>query len=374
MRGAWWAVGFLVLLVLVALLSGVIANDRPIVVRDAQGLRFPALGGGSYHSNSAVDFVVYAPVPFRAGQTDLAEPPYLPPLSRSSDGRLHWLGTDRLGRDTAAGLVTGTRVAVVVGLGSLLVALLIGLPLGALSGFYGNDRVSVPAYTYWSVILGLIVGVAYGVGSLLPLAPTLGVGWVLILVAVLVSLAVLRGVLRLFSRWVRGLRSTVTVPLDRGVMLLLGLTASVPGLILMIVALSFINRASIGVVVVVLGVLGWTAIARFLRSELMRIRELPYIAAAQVSGVGEWRLLVRHALPNALGPVSVVAAFLVGGSILAEAALSFLGIGLPADVVTWGNLLRQSRMQPSAWWLAVFPGILLTLTVLACNSLRKAEL
>ena len=109
----------------------------------------------------------------------------------------------------------------------------------------------------------------------------------------------------------------------------------------------------------------WPTVARFVRAELLRIRSLPYIEAARGSGIGKWRLLFVHALPNAAGPVLVTAGFLVVAAILLEAFLSFLGIGIPNDVATWGAILRRSRAAPAAWWLAVFPGLLLTFTVLA---------
>nr|WP_256534214.1 ABC transporter permease [Lewinella sp. JB7] len=178
-------------------------------------------------------------------------------------------------------------------------------------------------------------------------------------------------IFRALSLVIGGLRGVVALPIDRVVQFLLEITVSIPGLVLLIVALSIVRRPSIWTVVLIIGLLGWTSIARFLRAELIRIRSMPYIAAARVSGVGELRLLLRHALPNAVAPVFVVAAFMVGSSILAEAVLSFLGIGVPAQQVTWGSMLQQARVRPDSWWLAVFPGLLLTLTVLACNSLRS---
>ncbi|MEL6358196.1 MAG: ABC transporter permease subunit, partial [Bacteroidota bacterium] len=87
------------------------------------------------------------------------------------------------------------------------------------------------------------------------------------------------------------------------------------------------------------------------------------------------RILLRHALPNALGPVIVALAFGVAGAILLEAFLSFLSIGLPPDQVSWGSLLAQSRRQATAWWLAIFPGLAIFFTVLCLNvvgeSLRR---
>jgi peptide/nickel transport system permease protein len=141
--------------------------------------------------------------------------------------------------------------------------------------------------------------------------------------------------------------------------------------VLLIALLAIIKQSSIALVAIIIGVLAWPTVARYLRGELLRIRSLPYIEAARVSGVNRWRILFHHALPNAVGPLLVVACFGFGAAVLSEAALSFLGLGIPADQVTWGSLLRASRSQPSAWWLAVFPGLLLTGTVLAGNLLGE---
>ena len=336
-----WAQAYLILLVVVALLAPWLASDTA------------------------------APIPFRAETTALTGARYAPPGTPTADGRRHYLGTDRLGRDTAAGLVAGTRVAVLVGAGSLVLALLIGLPLGAVAGFFGDGGLQLPRAGLIALILGALVGSGYFWGSLAGLAEG-PVRWVLLwMCCVGVVTAGSYLLLRAVARWVIDLRKPVGLPVDRVVVLLIELVSSIPGLVLLIAVLSLVRAPSLWLVVLIIGLIGWTSIARFLRAELLRIRELPYIAAARITGVGEWSLLWRHALPNAIGPLVVVAAFFVGSSILAEAMLSFLGVGVPADQVTWGSMLQQSRARPEAWWLAVFPGLLLTLTVLACNRLRK---
>ena len=336
----------------VALLAPVLAGDRPVVL------------------GAATTIVIEPLIPFRAGTTALSGRRYAPPLTRSADGQRHWLGTDRLGRDVAAGLIAGARVAVVVGLGSVGLALLIGMPLGAVAGFFGDRGWRAPRLVPWSVGIGLLLGSGYTYASLRWVlgGQLLILGWIF---AVGIGTSATWLVLRLASRWISGLRRPVPVPLDRCVVFLIEAWSSVPGLIVLIALVTLVPRPTLGLIVLIIGLLGWPSIARFLRAELLRIRELTYISAARITGVGEWGLLWRHALPNAIAPLVVVAAFLLGSSILAEASLSFLGLGLPADQVTWGSLLQQSRARPEAWWLAVFPGLLLTVTVLACNRLRR---
>ena len=99
---------------------------------------------------------------------------------------------------------------------------------------------------------------------------------------------------------------------------------------------------------------------------------MPYLEAAQLAGIPHRRILWRHAMPNAIPPILVVAAFGISSGVLIEAFLSFLGLGVPADSVTWGTLLNQARDQFSAWWLAVFPGMGIFLTVTAFNLLGEA--
>lgn len=354
MKGRGWAAGFLGAIAVVALLADVLTGDRPLMV---------------INEGSSDELSIWPLIPYEAVLVDLSEPGLLPPLSIGSNGR-HWLGTDPLGRDTAAGVVAGTRIAVLVGLGSLLIALVIGIPLGAVAGFYGDEGMKASRYTLYACLLGLPLGVIYTFTSLG--GADIAGEWLLLsgLLVTACLISILWIALKLLSKLVAPLKVPVGVPFDRVVLFMLELTVSIPRLVLLIGLLSFAYRPSLWTVVLVIGLLGWTPVARFLRGELLRIRELPYIDAARIGGVGEIRLLLGHALPNAIGPVAVVAAFMVGGSILAEAMLSFLGLGVPAEQVTWGSLLQQSRANPTAWWLAVFPGVLLTLTVLACNSLR----
>lgn len=377
MRNGRWAYWFLGVLLLVAVLADFIAGGRPLVAHYDSSLRFPVFETDLPTEDWAtvpVDWAVWPPIPFRAADTDLSQAGYRPPLTPAADGRgWHWLGTDRLGRDTAAGLVSGVRVAVWVGLGSVALSLLLGLPLGAVAGYFGDHGIRLPRGRALALMLGVITAGLYAASTLFAL--TTGVFHFILLSLLTLGAAcsfwfLLFSVLAGRISW---LRQPVGLPVDRLVVLLLELTVSIPGLVLLIAILSYVDRTSLGIVVLTIGLLGWTPVARFLRAELLRIRELPYIAAARVGGVGELRLLFRHALPNAIGPVVVVAAFMVGTSILAEAMLSFLGIGVPADQVTWGSILQQSRARPDAWWLAVFPGLLLTLTLLACNSLRQVR-
>jgi len=125
---------------------------------------------------------------------------------------------------------------------------------------------------------------------------------------------------------------------------------------------------SIWTIMIALGLTTWTTEARFVRGELLRIREMDYAYAARATGAGDARIIAKHLLPNALAPVLVSASFGVAYAILTESALSFLGLGVPLPTATWGSILSSAQQYIEyAWWLVVFPGAAIFLTVAAFN-------
>jgi peptide/nickel transport system permease protein len=121
-----------------------------------------------------------------------------------------------------------------------------------------------------------------------------------------------------------------------------------------------------------LGAIGWTPAARYLRTEFARLRSSEQIVAARAIGAGHLRIVLRHLLPQSLGPVLVTLAFGIGAASLAEATLSFVGVGISPPTPSWGQLLFESLSHVGgAWWLAVFPGAALFALVLGCNELAE---
>lgn len=122
-------------------------------------------------------------------------------------------------------------------------------------------------------------------------------------------------------------------------------------------------------IILVLGVGQWITYARIVRAQTLSLREKEFVEAARAMGDGTMSILFRTILPNIMAPLTVIASFNVASVILSEAALSFLGLGVPPDVPTWGSMLSESREQLLAnrWWLAVFPGTAIVLVVLAFN-------
>lgn len=122
--------------------------------------------------------------------------------------------------------------------------------------------------------------------------------------------------------------------------------------------------------ILVLGITGWVSYSRIVRSQVLSLRTSDYVIAAQTAGVGTARVLFRHILPNAIGPVITIATFQVASSILAESSLSFLGVGIPPTIATWGNILHAGQLyMTTAWWISVFPGVCILLIVVSINIL-----
>jgi len=149
----------------------------------------------------------------------------------------------------------------------------------------------------------------------------------------------------------------------RGVDMLL----SFPRLVLLITVVALFEP-SIALVTTVLGLTGWMGTARVVRGEVLTVRERPYVEAARALGYGDLRILGRHVLPNAVSPVIVSATLGVGHAILAEAALSFLGLGVQPPTPSWGNMVAAGRdVMLDAWWITTFPGLAIVLTVMSFN-------
>ncbi len=145
-----------------------------------------------------------------------------------------------------------------------------------------------------------------------------------------------------------------------------------PTFFLIITIVAMLQQGSIELLMLLIGLTGWTPIARFMRGEVLRVRNLEYVSAATALGYSTPRVIFRHVLPNAIAPVLIYAAFGIVSAILFESALSFLGFGVPPTVVTWGSVLYKARESTYSWWLAVFPGLMIFITVSAFNFIGDA--
>ncbi len=140
----------------------------------------------------------------------------------------------------------------------------------------------------------------------------------------------------------------------------------------LILAVIAMLEPSIWYIMIIIGLTGWMGVARLVRAEVLSIRERDYIMAAKALGASDFRIIFRHVLPNALSPVLVSATLGVAGAILTESALSFLGIGVQPPTPSWGNILSAGKDYIEfAWWLSLFPGLAILVTVLSYNLLGE---
>ncbi len=159
--------------------------------------------------------------------------------------------------------------------------------------------------------------------------------------------------------------------IDAVVMRFVDIMLCFPTFFLILAVIAFLDP-SIWNIMIVIGITSWMGVARLVRAEFLSLREREFVLAARAVGAGDLRLIFRHMLPNALSPVLVSATLGVAGAILTESALSFLGIGVQPPTPSWGNMLIAGKQTLGyAWWLSVFPGLAILITVLGYNLLGE---
>jgi peptide/nickel transport system permease protein len=389
-RLAVWSLRALYVLLFVALFADFLANEKPLYCKIEGRTYFPVLkqyavnlGWSQWTAQFAnadwlhlkYDAVIFAPIPYSATTIDRKNMSYASPTKKQnvpSNRFRHWLGTDQVGRDVLAGMIAGTRTAMLVGVVSMAIATVIGIFFGAVAGYFGDERLKMSRIRLILNLIGVLLGIFYGfiVRSYQLAEGNFGTEIFKSLGIFILIMLVVNGIDFAFKK-LNILQQKITIPADLLVMRSVEILNSIPALLLILSVVAVIRKPSILYVLAIIGLIRWTSIAKFMRAELLKIRSLPYIEAARAMGFTDWRIVVRHALPNALTPVLIAVAFGVAGSILLEAFLSFLGVGVAADQVTWGTLLNSARRAPSAWWLAVFPGLAIFVTVLVFNLLGE---
>jgi len=393
-RLAVWSLRFFYVIVFFAVFADFIANERPLYCNVDGETYFPVfreylvdLGMAQWDEKFVYtkwleqdyESAIFPPITYSPTTKDYKNTKFVGPFDKQKMGKNNgwqYLGTDNMGQDVAAGMIHGTRTAMLVGLIAMSISTLIGLFFGALSGYFGDDRLKVSiiriilnvlaaifSVFYSFVVRGYAFGDALGEGRLFgQLAVTFGI---------FAGIFALANLLVIPLKKIPALGRRVVVTLDILIMRLIEVVNSIPILILILAIIAIIEKPSLVYVMVIIGAVSWTGIAKFIRAELLRVRRLEYIEAAQAFGYSKFRIIMRHAIPNALAPVLIAVAFGIASAILTESFLSFIGVGVPDDQITWGSLLKLSRDKFSAWWLAIFPGIAIFITVTIFNLLGE---
>lgn len=188
---------------------------------------------------------------------------------------------------------------------------------------------------------------------------SLSVGFVAVGIATLIGI-LLGAVSGYYSGWI-----------DRIIMRFIDIMLSIPTFFLILAVIAFIG-SSIWNIMIVIGVTSWMGVARLVRAEFLSLKEREYVLAARALGASDLRVIFRHILINSMAPVLVSAVLGIAGAVLVESALSFLGIGVQPPTPSWGNILTLGKDNIEiAWWLSVFPGLAILITVLGYNLLGE---
>lgn len=409
-KPAYWAYRILIFLAFIAIVAPFIATDQPLYCNYKGVTMFPAFSVSNTcevkdtetglieiiqydiadWKHMDAETIIFAPVAYSPNKTDYDNANYISPGGEqvfvNKDGETvemptrfrHWLGTNKAGEDVLSGLINGTRVSLTIGILSMGIASILGIILGAMAGYFGDKRLQTSRGSFWTFVIGLVFAYYYGFSvRSYAISDGFSTSGFAILKELFLSLLVFTLVAWLFY-WlgklvgkIKFLSTRVYIPVDSIVSRIIEILISMPLLILIISVAAIAKEKSIINIMVIIGLTSWTGIARLTRAEFLRISNLEYIQAAKSMGFKEYRIIFKHALPNGLAPALVAIAFGVASAILTESALSFLGVGVPPTTVTWGSLLNAGREQFSAWWLVIFPGLAIFITVTIYNLLGE---
>ena len=148
---------------------------------------------------------------------------------------------------------------------------------------------------------------------------------------------------------------------------------AIPVLLLAIALAAVLHQGSVWMIVLILGLVNWTNLARLIRAEVLSLRERDFVEAARALGASDTSIMLRHLVPSLTGPVIVFATLSMAGNILLESALSFLGVGIQPPTPSWGNMIQEGMpLYTVAWWISLFPGLAILLTVICYNLVGEA--
>ena len=355
---AKWIIG---IFLVIGLFSHFIANDMPLLAKYEGSVSSPAtveflsdigIVESKIYDETKFKWKIMSPIPYSSDQLNSRVNVSVGPLDNQEVSSLryrHWLGTDQLGRDVLAGLIHGTNIALKVGLLSVFFSLLLGLYIGILSGYFGDNGWKINVFALLTGTLIKALGLYY---ILYPIIVNPGLFYYLNLTFIVTILQ-----LALYKFIPGSTKPSISLPIDLITTKIIEVLNSIPTLFIILAFLAIFTKPSIWNVIIIISIIGWPKFARLVRAEILQIKNLEYIESAKSIGLSDFQIIFKHALPNAITSVISITAFAISGSILLESTLSFLGLGIPLDQVSWGSMLADARVNFSSWWLALFPGL-----------------
>lgn len=390
-----FAIVFLCLLLIVAVFADYLSSEKPIYVHyqgkiyyplftaqtEFDSLPNPRSGKQTWQTITDADWkhisyqkAVWTFCPFDTkytGKSKLQKPFSAETILIKTESHhfTHLLGTDIQDIDVLASLIKGARTSLWIGGGSLLLIAFVGLTLGGMAGYFGDTKWQMTRGQQYGIVLGILLGIFYGFYLLrydISIAFSKENEWKGIAYLILGFFIFMGNIV--FFAWLGKkmsflpfLNQRKAFPLDSIITQITDIQMALPT-ILIVVSLSLMLPKSILSLIFIIGCSCYMGIARMARSLTSQIRNLPYIEAAEAIGMSQIRILWKHILPNVLPAISSILLLSMADLILLEAAFSFLNIGVPIEVVSWGKILNQARNEPTAWWLSLFPALMIAVT------------
>jgi peptide/nickel transport system permease protein len=270
-------------------------------------------------------------------------------------------GTDDLGRDVFARMLQGSWVSLTVGFVAVGIAIIIGIFLGGIAGYYGQRHIQINQL----IMVGFLAA-----GLLLIIFDLFWVGIVFLIFSsacYLLSFLIRKSAdAKAKPAWKR-IWYFNTISIDTLIMRFVDIMLCFPSFFLILTVVALLP-ASIYNIMIIIGLTSWMGTTRFVRAEFLSLREQDFVAAARALGLNNFRIIFRHMMPNAIAPVLVSATIGIASAILTEAGLSFLGFGVPPPHATWGNILSGGKgFIFDAPWLTFVPGFAILIVVLSFN-------
>lgn len=270
------------------------------------------------------------------------------------------LGTDGLGRSVLYGLLNGAKITLLIALLSSLFSLLIGLCIGFLAAYYGNDKLKLNILSIIGLALISFMCFFYVIYSSYKFL-FFGL-WIFLILA-----------LFLLNGKGSKIKARISIPLDTFILKVLEIQKTLPGIFIILLFLSLMSTRSIWNVILLITIIRIPIIIRLARSEILKVKSQEFILAAEGMGISTSKLFISHIIPNIMTPIQTYLVYGIASTVLVESLLSFLGLGLPLEVVTWGSMLSSSRQFFSAWWLAIFPGLAIFILIFALRKYFSRE-